>query len=477
MIKTLLVYDGKMSSAERIAERLSYLIGNAKVCEISEYPEDLTVYEGYCFVFNFYGAVTAAKETGFLQAHYKEMSGRRIAMVGIGFSDLGFMNYIVNLEKTTGLTGIEGYFLTKESETDRIGGEIGSLMRKPEHPMEKEKLASEIDAFVKEHNTLALATATEDYLRNTPLEYLYLNGLFYIITEGGNKFRGILDNGRFCAVIFDSYTEMGNTRGLQITGEAKIVPIGSSEYLEVMAARKITEEQLKSLPITMFIVKLIPMKYEMLNSAFKKDGYDVHQSMRTAFQEKHWEAGAIFAQASAAKEADERSSMDAEKKTAAQETPEQVKEEKKEPDETKAETPEEENLKAEPEEESQNQQEEPVDEDQAARAAMVSSILKSEGRDGTSIYDDDTDDIDEEDPDEGRRAKKSEKGSIARTVGEAIKEEFRKRKKSHGKEDEEVDEDGVAEYYDDEDDEDDFDDFDFDDEDFDEDDAFDSNKN
>ncbi len=484
MIRTLLVYDGKMSSAERIAERLSYLIGNAKVCELSEAPADFSVYEGYCMVFNFYGAVTAARETEFLRAHKDDMKDSRIAMVGIGFSDLGFMNYIVNLEKMTGLSGIEGYFLTHESEADRIGSEIGNLMRRPEHPMEKEKLSEEIDTFVEAHNTLSLATATGDYLRNTPLEYLYLDGQFYIITEGGNKFRGILDNGRFCATIFDSFTQMGSTKGLQITGEAQIVPVGSKEYLDTMAARKITPEQLKQLPVTMFIVKLVPMKYEMLNSEFKKDGYDVHQSMRTSFQEKNWEAGAAFAQASVTKTTDEavaESTEDTasnEEQRDSEETevsgnsgePEEAEKEEKE---TSAVTETEEEMPQDTDT-AEEKNEEPVDEDQAARAAMVSSILKSEGRDGSDYLDDSKDDTD---GDEEAAEKGGSKRSIARTVGDAIREEFHKRKKKHKDDEDSEEEDGVEEYYDDDEDEDDFDDFDFDDDDFDEDEVFDSSKN
>lgn len=502
MIKTLLVYDGKMSSAERIAERMSYLIGYAKVCELSEAPEDFSAYEGYCLVFNFYGAVTAARETEFLRAHKDDMKNSRIAMVGIGFSDMGFMNYIVNLEKTTNLSGIEGYFLTRESETERIGAEIGKLMRKPEHPMDKEKLFSEIENFVKAHNTLSLATAAGEYLRNTPLEYLYIDGQFFIITEGGNKFRGILENGRFCATIFDGYTKVGSTKGLQITGEAQIVPVGSKEYLDTMAARKITAEQLKQLPITMFIIKLVPMKYEMLNSEFKKDGYDVHQSMHTAFQERNWQAGAAYAKTSEKEKTGEKDvqsvrdtadqpgipeNEDSRKKTetaGGTVTGENTNSDEASLEKTGADSEASAENETAPVERSDDngeraagdkeQDEEPVDADQAARAAMVSSILKSEGRDGSEYLDDE-----EEENGEGTSEKKDKKPSIARTVGDAIREEFRKRKKKHREdiEDDPESEDGVEEYYDDDDDDDSFDDFDFDDDDFDEDEVFDSNKN
>lgn len=301
MIKTLLMYDGKMSSAERIAGRLSYLIGNAKVCELSEAPDDLSPYGGFCFVFNFYGAVTAANASIYLRTHSEEMKNSRIAMVGIGFADLGFMNFIVELEKSTGLHDLEGYFLSRESETDRVGAEIGKLMRKPEHPMEEKQIAAAVDAFLSGHTTLALATAARDFIRNTPLEYVCHKDLLYIMTEGGNKFRGILENGRFCAAVFDPFKSMGTTKGLQITGEADLVPVGSAEYEEVMGVKGITKEHLDKLPITMFMIRLTPMKYEMLDTAFAKEGYDVHQTLLTSFQQRNWEAGAVFAKETAAR--------------------------------------------------------------------------------------------------------------------------------------------------------------------------------
>lgn len=127
MVKTLLLYDGKMSSAERIADQLSYLIGNAKVLEVADAPADLGPYKGFCFVFNFYGAVTAGRIRSFIAEHTEELQKSRIAMVGIGFSDMGFMKYVVDVEKATGLTSIEGYFLSSDRETNRVGYELSLI--------------------------------------------------------------------------------------------------------------------------------------------------------------------------------------------------------------------------------------------------------------------------------------------------------------------------------------------------------------
>ena len=90
MVKTLLLYDGKMSSAERIAKKLCYIIGNARVAEITEAPEDLSSYGGFCFVFNFYGSLTTGKTKNFLVANRELLTEKRIALVlttgGTGFA-------------------------------------------------------------------------------------------------------------------------------------------------------------------------------------------------------------------------------------------------------------------------------------------------------------------------------------------------------------------------------------------------------
>ena len=60
----------------------------------------------------------------------------------------------------------------------------------------------EIEKFIKSHNTCALATGYDDKIRCTPIEYLYLTGMFYIISEGGEKFANIMLNKNVSLSIF-----------------------------------------------------------------------------------------------------------------------------------------------------------------------------------------------------------------------------------------------------------------------------------
>ena len=45
--------------------------------------------------------------------------------------------------------------------------------------MEPTVLKEKIEAFIGAHNTCALATASRDCVRNTPIEHNYVDGCFY----------------------------------------------------------------------------------------------------------------------------------------------------------------------------------------------------------------------------------------------------------------------------------------------------------
>jgi hypothetical protein len=294
MIRTLLIYDGKMSSAERIAGQLSYLIGSTKVAEITEAPEASDLYEGYCFVFNFYGAVTTGRVSEYLIRNRAQMTGKRISLVGLGFSDGGFMSYIVQMEKECGISGMEGYFVSDDQQVTRVGCEIGSLMKVPQHPMDREPLLDAIDMFLDAHRTMALATSATGYVRCTPLEYQYIEGRFYIITEGGNKFRGIMENGIVSAAIFDPYNEGTPCRGIQLLGQAQLVPYMDEEYTAAFEEKGISRGDIEAMPVTMFVIRITPLRYEFFNTELENDGFDSRQFVTTRFQLDTWQAAASF---------------------------------------------------------------------------------------------------------------------------------------------------------------------------------------
>lgn len=96
--------------------------------------------------------------------------------------------------------------------------------------LDKEELAKKIDEFLKSHNTLALATGFDSYVRCTPVEYNYLDGYFYIFSEGGKKFIGLEKNKNVSFAIFESYKGFGNIHSLQGMGKVEILEPDNKEY-------------------------------------------------------------------------------------------------------------------------------------------------------------------------------------------------------------------------------------------------------
>ena len=143
--------------------------------------------------------------------------------------------------------------------------------------MPKDKLLTWFDSFLKAHNALSLATFKEDYVDNTPLEYNYLNGKIYILTEGGHKFIGLEKNKNVAVSIFDSYKGFGAIQSAQIYANCEIVEQFSDEYYQVTDYKKMPRDVLSK--FNLYLLRIDPTKINILSSDFKKDGYSNRQEI------------------------------------------------------------------------------------------------------------------------------------------------------------------------------------------------------
>src|SRR5574344_1472290 len=114
--------------------------------------------------------------------------------------------------------------------------------------MNQEELQNEIEQFIKVHNTCALATACDEFVRCTPIEYIYYLNCFYLFSEGGLKFKALKDNKNVCLAIYDAYSGFGNLGGMQVTGIAQIIEPFTEEYDQICAIKKIPLEVMHKLP-------------------------------------------------------------------------------------------------------------------------------------------------------------------------------------------------------------------------------------
>lgn len=156
------------------------------------------------------------------------------------------------------------YWLKKDEESARMG---------------REELLAAAESFIAARNTCALAAGSGDFVRCTPIEYSYFGGSFWMMSEGGLKFRALETNKNVCLAIFDPYSGFGELGGMQVSGTAETVEPWTPEYTEFLAYKKIPQEALKKLEHPMYLIKVRPVSIDFLNSAFKKQGFDSRQHL------------------------------------------------------------------------------------------------------------------------------------------------------------------------------------------------------
>ena len=119
-------------------------------------------------------------------------------------------------------------------------------------------------------------------MRCTPLEYSFHDGRFWIFAEGGEKFIGPERNENVSLAMFDKNPGFGELRSVQVMGKAEIVAPMSAEYVAHAEHKKVPVAALRKLfdhGRPMHLIRIAPVRMDVLFSGFKKQGYDARQVM------------------------------------------------------------------------------------------------------------------------------------------------------------------------------------------------------
>jgi hypothetical protein len=140
-------------------------------------------------------------------------------------------------------------------------------------------LTAKAETFIAAHNTCALATGFGTQVRCTPIEYTYWQGCFWLLSEGGQKFRGLKENKNVCLAIYDAYKGFGDLGGMQVTGKAQLIEPWSETYLALLRFKKIPEAALRQLDHPMYLIQIQPVHIDFLSSEFKSLGFASRQQI------------------------------------------------------------------------------------------------------------------------------------------------------------------------------------------------------
>ena len=129
------------------------------------------------------------------------------------------------------------------------------------------------------HNTCALATASDGMVRNTPIEFNYVDGCFYFFSEGGLKFKNLKENKNVGLAMYEKFEGFNKLWGIQVQGVASMVEPFSEEYLKLLEHKKIPVESMKKLPQPMNLIKVTPKSYDVLDFRYHTCGFGSRQHL------------------------------------------------------------------------------------------------------------------------------------------------------------------------------------------------------
>jgi hypothetical protein len=147
----------------------------------------------------------------------------------------------------------------------------------PSTAMSYTELKSYIEKFLLAHNSCALGTSYKGKVHITPLEYRYQSRHIYFISEGGEKFAGLLDNNQVSIAIYDSFRGFDNIGGMQLTGTASVSPLFSNIYFRILSMWGINLEKLKGMSALLYTIDVQLEEAIFLWSGFKKYEYETRQ--------------------------------------------------------------------------------------------------------------------------------------------------------------------------------------------------------
>ena len=146
--------------------------------------------------------------------------------------------------------------------------------------MDPEAAFAHIENFIRNHNTCGFATGYGEYIRCTPIEYTYMDGDFWFVSEGGSKFIGLEKNRNVSLAIFEYYGDVKDSHGLQVMGKAELYDCWSDEFKKLFAFKGIPFDVMKAAKVEVAVVRVIPSVFEMYDTDFVKQGFDVRQIIR-----------------------------------------------------------------------------------------------------------------------------------------------------------------------------------------------------
>ncbi|WP_035289489.1 pyridoxamine 5'-phosphate oxidase family protein [Clostridium sp. KNHs214] len=280
MQRTMIIYEGLKETTEKIVKKMALVLGPARYCTTEGFKEDYKNYDLFVIAAPVSGEKLNDKILKFVMENATWLINKEIGLICTDTEKDPGIKALKKLQSILGSAVVH----CKTIKCDKCIGEIVQfsleLKRIRESflkTMPKEDLKKSIDDFINSHKICDLATGYNNWIRSTPMEYIYKDGGIYILSEGGKKFANIILNNRVSISIYGKPNNEDSWEGMQIRGKAEILELGTEEYSEILKLKGIDEAKLNLMPGILNCIKINFDKIEYLSSKFKSLGYSTKQ--------------------------------------------------------------------------------------------------------------------------------------------------------------------------------------------------------
>lgn len=305
----MIIYESNYGITEKIASYLSMILGPATYCKTSEFKDEYIDFDLFVIGFPIYSGQLVPQIYEFVEKNQKWLKQKNVSLFSTSISPADGQENLNKLEKNLdnviskkalgGTLKIDklnkmdsqaleafsknlGFNLGdmdhfKLEEVVEYGMELKEIKDDLSPNMPSSQLKKTVEEFLTAHNTCTLSTAAGDRVRATPIEYTYENGFIYLLSEGGEKFANILLNKMVSIAVYEDYTGMNNLAGMQLSGQAHIVPRDKPEYVEILKIKGLNPDFINKLSINLNMVKITLEKVEFLYSAFQEMDHETKQ--------------------------------------------------------------------------------------------------------------------------------------------------------------------------------------------------------
>lgn len=216
-----------------------------------------------------------------LMKHIADISGKKTGLINL-ISTLQDPDWLLDAMAILGCSGQNAAAIPLEAPVETFIDYAMAFIQnryQPSFNLPRKELKQSIEEFLHSHNTCSLATTCQGKVYNAILEYRYAEGHLYLLSEGGRKFSGLLQNSLASVTVFDPFQGFNNLAGLQMQGKARVFTLSDPgpEYEAILTSWNLSLEKVTRLPALLQAIDIRLQEAIFTWAKFKEQGLEPRQ--------------------------------------------------------------------------------------------------------------------------------------------------------------------------------------------------------